>query len=107
MKLVCRPMEPADRTWVVSKWARWVKRPIDALFITPVAYSANVISGKWQFIYSLNPMAGVVNGFRWALLGADTSPGPQMWISVAVSLVVLVSGLFYFRNMEKTFADTI
>lgn len=77
------------------------------LFITPVAYSAKVITGKWQFVYSLNPMAGVVNGFRWSLLGANTGPGPQMWISVAVSLIVLVSGLFYFRNMEKTFADTI
>jgi len=77
------------------------------LFITPVAYSASVISGKWQLVYSLNPMAGVVNGFRWALLGADTGPGPQMWISVAVSVLVLVGGLFYFRNMEKTFADTI
>jgi len=77
------------------------------LFITPVAYSASVISGKWQLIYSLNPMAGVVNGFRWALLGANTGPGPQMWISVAVSVLVLIGGLFYFRNMEKTFADTI
>ncbi len=77
------------------------------LFITPVAYSASVISGKWQFVYSLNPMAGVVNGFRWALLGANTGPSPQMWISVAVSILVLVGGLFYFRNMEKTFADTI
>jgi lipopolysaccharide transport system permease protein len=77
------------------------------LFITPVAYSAKVITGKWQLVYSLNPMAGVVNGFRWSLLGANTGPGPQMWISVAVSLIVLVSGLFYFRNMEKTFADTI
>ncbi|HVN14815.1 MAG TPA: ABC transporter permease, partial [Anaerolineales bacterium] len=77
------------------------------LFITPVAYSAKVISGKWQLIYSLNPMAGVVNGFRWSLLGANTGPSASMWISAAVSLVVLVSGLFYFRNMEKTFADTI
>lgn len=77
------------------------------LFITPVAYSSSVISGRWQLIYSLNPMAGVVNGFRWALLGADTGPGPQMWISVAVSVLVLVGGLFYFRNMEKSFADTI
>lgn len=77
------------------------------LFITPVAYSAKVISGKWQLIYSLNPMAGVVNGFRWSLLGANTGPSPQMWISVAASVLVLVGGLFYFRNMEKTFADTI
>lgn len=77
------------------------------LFITPVAYSAKVISEKLQFVYALNPMAGVVNGFRWALLGANTGPGPQMWIPVVVSVLVLISGLFYFRNMEKTFADTI
>ena len=77
------------------------------LFITPVAYSAQVISEKWQLVYSLNPMAGVVNGFRWALLGAGDGPDAALWVSVAISLVVLVSGLFYFRNMERTFADTI
>jgi lipopolysaccharide transport system permease protein len=77
------------------------------LFITPVAYSANVISEKWQLVYSLNPMAGVVNGFRWALLSAGDGPGAALWVSVAISLVVLVSGVFYFRNMERTFADTI
>jgi len=77
------------------------------LFITPVAYSSNLISEKWQLIYSLNPMAGVVNGFRWALLGTDTGPGPEMAVSVLISLLVLIGGLFYFRNMEKTFADTI
>ncbi|MEW6286912.1 MAG: ABC transporter permease [Chloroflexota bacterium] len=77
------------------------------LFITPVAYSSNLISEKWQLIYSLNPMAGVINGFRWALLGTDTGPGPEMAVSVLISLLVLIGGLFYFRNMEKTFADTI
>jgi lipopolysaccharide transport system permease protein len=77
------------------------------LFITPVAYSASVISEKWQLVYSLNPMAGVVNGFRWALLGAGNGPDVALWISVTISLLVLVSGLFYFRNMERTFADTI
>jgi len=77
------------------------------LFLTPVAYSAKLISEKWQLVYSLNPMAGVVNGFRWALLGTDTGPGPEMAVSVAISLLVLIGGLFYFRNMEKTFADTI
>lgn len=77
------------------------------LFITPVAYSASVISERWQLVYSLNPMAGVVNGFRWALLGAGDGPGAALWVSAAISLVVLVSGLFYFRNMERTFADTI
>ena len=77
------------------------------LFITPVAYSANVISEKWQLVYSLNPMAGVVNGFRWALLGAGNGPDAALWVSVGISVLVLVSGLFYFRNMERTFADTI
>ncbi len=77
------------------------------LFLTPVAYSAKIISAKWQIVYSLNPMAGVVNGFRWALLGTNTGPGLYMAVSVVISLVVLVSGLFYFRSMERTFADTI
>ena len=77
------------------------------LFITPVAYSSKVISDKWQLIYSLNPMAGVVNGFRWALLGSGTGPGPELAISAGISLLILVGGLFYFRSMERTFADTI
>jgi len=77
------------------------------LFITPVAYSASVISDKWQLVYSLNPMAGVVNGFRWALLGSGSGPDLALWISVIISLVILVSGLIYFRNMERTFADMI
>jgi lipopolysaccharide transport system permease protein len=77
------------------------------LFITPVAYSASVISDKWQLVYSLNPMAGVVNGFRWALLGAGSGPDLALWISVGISLLIVVSGLFYFRNMERTFADRI
>lgn len=77
------------------------------LFITPVAYSSNLISEQWQLVYSLNPMAGVVNGFRWALLGTNTGPGPEMAVSVIISILILIGGLFYFRNMEKTFADTI
>jgi len=77
------------------------------LFATPVAYSSSVVTGKWQWLYSLNPMAGVVNGFRWALLGIGTGPSPELWLSVGIALAVLVSGLVYFRNMERTFADTI
>jgi lipopolysaccharide transport system permease protein len=77
------------------------------LFLTPVAYSAKVISAKWQTLYSLNPMAGVVNGFRWALLGTQTGPGLNMAVSIGISIIVLISGLFYFRSMERTFADTI
>lgn len=77
------------------------------LFITPVAYSSSVISEKWQLVYSLNPMAGVVNGFRWALLGSGNGPDLALWISVAISVLILISGLYYFRSTEKTFADTI
>ncbi len=77
------------------------------LFLTPVAYSAKVISERWQVVYSLNPMAGVVNGFRWALLGTDTGPNLNMAVSICIALIFLISGLFYFRSMERTFADTI
>jgi lipopolysaccharide transport system permease protein len=76
-------------------------------FATPVAYSAKAISEEWQLVYSLNPMAGVVNGFRWALLGIGNGPDTALWVSVGISVLILISGLFYFRNMEKTFADTI
>ncbi len=77
------------------------------LFLTPVAYSAKIISEKWQIVYSLNPMAGVVNGFRWALLGTNTGPSLNMAVSIAISLLFLVTGLIYFKAMERTFADTI
>jgi len=77
------------------------------MFLTPVAYSSSAISEKWQLVYSLNPMAGVVNGFRWALLGVGNGPDIALWISIGISVLVLISGLFYFRGMEKTFADTI
>ena len=76
------------------------------LFITPIAYSSTLVPSKWQIIYSMNPMKAVVDGFRWALLGAN-APGPNMWISVGVAVVVLVTGLFYFRRMERTFADMV
>jgi lipopolysaccharide transport system permease protein len=77
------------------------------LFVTPVAYSATMFSEKWQFLISLNPMTGVVTGFRWALLNYGDAPGIYFWISVIISLIVLVTGLFYFRRMERTFADEI
>jgi lipopolysaccharide transport system permease protein len=77
------------------------------LFATPVAYSFSNLSEKWQAVLSLNPMTGVVNGFRWALLGTGNGPDTMLWVSAAISVVIFVSGLFYFRSMEKTFADTI
>lgn len=76
------------------------------LYITPVAYSNSLIPEKWQFVYALNPMAGVVQGFRWALLGTE-APGRLIWVSVAVSVLVLVTGLFYFNRMERQFADLV
>jgi lipopolysaccharide transport system permease protein len=75
--------------------------------VSPVVYSSTLVPEKWQVIYSLNPMAGVLNGFRWAILNTPTGPGPGMFISIGVAILILVSGLFYFRRMEKTFADTI
>jgi len=76
-------------------------------FITPVVYSAKEVPAKWQWLYAANPMVGVVNGFRWALLGTETPPGAILWVSVGVAIVILVTGLFYFRGMERTFADEI
>jgi lipopolysaccharide transport system permease protein len=77
------------------------------LFATPVVYPASLVSEQTRGIYGLNPMAGVVEGFRWALLGRTTNPGPLLWVSVAVVLILLISGLFYFRRMERSFADVI
>jgi lipopolysaccharide transport system permease protein len=76
-------------------------------FVTPIAYSSKVVSEKWLLVYSLNPMAGVVNGFRWALLGTQTGPDAALAVSIGIAILVLVTGLFYFRGMERTFADTI
>ncbi len=78
------------------------------LFITPIAYPSSLIENDiLRALYALNPMTGVVEGFRWALLGTDTAPGPTILISAAVALVLFVTGLFYFRRMEKSFADVV
>jgi len=76
------------------------------MYITPTAYSSTLVSDKWQILYSLNPMKAVVDGFRWCLLGGPP-PTSTAWISVAVAVVLLVSGLFYFSRMERTFADMV
>lgn len=76
-------------------------------FLTPVTYPANMIPSGWaSVVYNLNPMTGVIGGFRWALLGQQ-APGTLFWLSVAMSLVVFAGGLFYFRRMEDTFADVV
>jgi lipopolysaccharide transport system permease protein len=77
------------------------------MFATPVAYPSSLVPEKWRALYGLNPMAGVVEGFRWALLGKSTSPGPLLWVSVAAVILLLIGGLAYFRRMEKTFADIV
>ena len=77
------------------------------LYASPVAYSSSLIPERWRPLYGLNPMAGVVEGFRWALLGTDWQPGALIAVSAGVVIFVVVSGAFYFRRMEKTFADVV
>lgn len=77
------------------------------LFITPVLYPITIIPKNWQFIYSLNPMVGVIEGFRWALLGQQNIPFILLLLSSLVVLAVFISGLFYFRRMEYEFADVV
>ena len=77
------------------------------LFVTPVAYSSSLVPSKWQAVYAINPMAGVVEGFRWALLGKSAPPGTILIVSVAATAILLAGGLFYFARMEKTFPDII
>jgi lipopolysaccharide transport system permease protein len=77
------------------------------LFATPIAYPSSMIPERWRVLYGLNPMAGVVEGFRWALLGTGHAPGPMLAVSSLTAAAVLVTGLFYFRRMERTFADTV
>ena len=75
------------------------------LFATPITYPSSLIPEPWRVLYGLNPMAGVVEGFRWALLNTDSTPGPILVASVVASIILLISGAYYFRRMEKTFAD--
>lgn len=77
------------------------------LFITPIAYPSSLLDEPWRTLYAVNPMAGVVEGFRWALLGTDTKPGSMVFVSALVASIVFVVGLFYFRRIEKTFADVV
>jgi lipopolysaccharide transport system permease protein len=75
------------------------------MFATPVAYSSTLIPEKWRLLLALNPMTGVVEGFRWALLGGKPIDLPLMAVSVVATLIILVGGLFYFRRFEAVFAD--
>ncbi len=77
------------------------------LFATPVVYPSSLVPAKWRALYGLNPMAGVVDGFRYALLGRAAKPGPMIWVSAAAVAVLLLGGLLYFKKMESTFADVV
>jgi lipopolysaccharide transport system permease protein len=78
------------------------------LYISPVGFASSIVPGKWRLIYSLNPMVGVIDGFRWALLnGEQMLYWPSIALSVLVSLAMLFSGIFYFRKVETTFADLL
>jgi lipopolysaccharide transport system permease protein len=77
------------------------------MFATPIAYPSSLLHEPWRTLYGVNPMVGVVEGFRWALLGTNTAPGPMIGVSALVATVLLIGGAYYFRRMEKTFADLV
>jgi lipopolysaccharide transport system permease protein len=77
------------------------------LFVTPVAYPSSLLSAKWQAAYAVNPMVGVIEGFRWALLDTATAPGPLLAVSAGAALVILIAGIRYFQQTERSFADIV
>jgi lipopolysaccharide transport system permease protein len=77
------------------------------LFATPIAYPSSLLSEPWRTVYGLNPMVGVVEGFRWAILGSGPGPGSMMFVSALVCVVLLVGGAYYFRRVERTFGDIV
>ena len=78
------------------------------LYISPVGFSSSVVPEKWRLLYSINPMVGVIDGFRWAILGGGAQIyWPGFILSMGLVILLLVSGVWYFRKMERTFADVI
>ncbi|MGA7672052.1 MAG: ABC transporter permease [Nitrolancea sp.] len=77
------------------------------LFATPIAYPSSIVPERWRALYGLNPMAGVVEGFRWALLGTGQAPGPLLGVSLLTVAALMVGGLFFFKRLERTFADVV
>ncbi|MFY9531349.1 MAG: hypothetical protein WAR24_20770, partial [Candidatus Acidiferrales bacterium] len=77
------------------------------LYGTPIAYPSSLLPEPWRTVFGINPMVSVVEGFRWAVLGAKTTPGPMLVISSVVAIALLVSGAFWFRRLERTFADIL
>jgi len=78
------------------------------LYVSPVGFSSSIIPAQWKFLYCLNPMVGVIEGFRWAILGTNTTIYlPGFFLSIVLVILLLASGIWYFRKMERTFADVI
>jgi lipopolysaccharide transport system permease protein len=77
------------------------------LYATPIVYPSSLVPERWRTLYAINPMVGVVEGFRWALLGTGTAPGAMILVSAVAALAVLIGGLFFFRRMEKSFSDVV
>lgn len=77
------------------------------LFATPIAYSSSLLSDRWRAVYAVNPMVGVVEGFRWALLGIGRSPSSVVAVSATVAVAVLIAGVAYFQRTEVAFADIV
>ena len=77
------------------------------MYATPVAYSSSLVPERWRWLYGLNPMVGVIDGFRWAILGRGGATGTSTYVSVGVVAAMFVGGLAYFRRMEASFADVV
>jgi lipopolysaccharide transport system permease protein len=77
------------------------------VYISPVGFSSSIVPSKWRLLYSLNPLVGVIDGFRWAIIGGDELYLPGFAISIVLVVVLLASGIWYFRKTERTFADVI
>jgi lipopolysaccharide transport system permease protein len=77
------------------------------MFATPIAYPSSLVPARFRVLYALNPMTGVIEGFRWALLGVNTAPGLMLVVSSIIAVLVLVGGAYFFRRMETTFADVV
>ena len=77
------------------------------MYLTPIVYASSLVPQRWRALYSLNPLVGVIDGFRWAMLGQSAPDWTMLAISTSVTLILLVTGLYYFRRVEQTFADVI
>ena len=78
------------------------------LYASPVGFSSDIVPDKWRFLYSINPMVGVIDGFRWSIIGKGVNfYMPGFLLSIGLTIIIFIIGIFYFRKTEKTFADRI